>query len=255
MCPNRITYSHNYLKCFQPDDLRVNNNLKKKHYGGRQRSLKCTPMHQMTVSVIMSTNSRSLPNKIDYLHTLLYSNVYCNTGVITLHETWLHDSYDDNSVSLSGFTMYRQDRCSSKKKRSSGVATFIKTQWSTADNVCFKISNENIDCITVKRRPKHLSKYSFIFVTNIYIAPCCSPSPSLSIFADELNIFAASSFCNSLSISTLLGHANVVIFPTRRNTSLDLVFINDFAIYEARKRAPLFNSDHFIVRVLPKITQ
>ncbi|CAH8823859.1 unnamed protein product [Trichobilharzia szidati] len=132
-------------------------------------------MHLMTVPVIMSTNYRSLLNKINYLHSVSYSNVSCNTGIIILQETWLHDSYDDNLVSLRDFTIYSQDRCSSKKKRG-GVATFINSQWSTANNVCFKFSNDSIDCITVKCRPKHLSKDSFIFITNIYVTPSCSPS-------------------------------------------------------------------------------
>ncbi|CAH8828947.1 unnamed protein product [Trichobilharzia szidati] len=160
--------------------------------------------------------------------------------------------------------MYRQDRSSSGKKRGGGVATFINSQWSVANNVCFKFSNDNIDCITVKCRPKHLSKYKFIYITNIYVTPCCSNS-ELSMLADEFTIFAAAPFGNSLSIVTgdfnscdcsfltVIGHENVVNFPTRLDNSLDLVFINDFGIYEARKRAPLFNSDHCIVRVLPKI--
>ncbi|CAH8866178.1 unnamed protein product [Trichobilharzia szidati] len=264
MCPNRIVYSRGYLKRFQPADLLVSNKLKKKPHGGWQRALKRTPMHLMIVPVIMSTNCRSLPNKINYLHPLLYSNIYCNTDVITLQETWLHDSYDDNLVSLPDFTMYRQDRCSSKKKGGGGVATFINSQWSTANNVCFKFSNYNIDCITAKCRPKHLSKYKCIFITNIYVTPSCSPS-ELSMFADEFTIFAAASFGNSLSVVTgdfnasdysfitLLGHENVVNFPTRQDTSLDLVFMNDSGIYEARKRAPLSNSDHCIVRVLHKV--
>ncbi|CAH8857081.1 unnamed protein product, partial [Trichobilharzia szidati] len=99
----------------------------------------------MTVPVIMSTNCRSLSNKINYLDALLCSNIYRNTGVITLQETWLHDSYDDNLILLNGFNMYRQDRSSSRKKRGGGVATFINFQWSVANNVCFKFSNDNID--------------------------------------------------------------------------------------------------------------
>ncbi|VDQ06814.1 unnamed protein product [Trichobilharzia regenti] len=139
MSPNRIVYSRSYLKRFQPADLLVSNKLKKKLHGEWQRAVKCTPMHLMTVPVIVSTNYRSLTNKMNYLYSLLYSNVYCNTGEITLQETCLHDSYDDNLISLSGFTVYRQDRCSSEKKRGGGVA----------NNVCFKFSNDNIDCITV----------------------------------------------------------------------------------------------------------
>nr|CAH8873838.1 unnamed protein product [Trichobilharzia regenti] len=49
------------------------------------------------------------------------------------------------------------------------------------------------------------------------------------------------------------GHANIVKFPTRLDKTLDLVFINDEEIYEVRRRAPIMNSDHCIIRILPKI--
>nr|CAH8824117.1 unnamed protein product [Trichobilharzia regenti] len=107
MCPISITYPCDYLKCFQPDDLRVYKNLQKKHHGWWQRSLKCTPMHQMTVPVIFNTNRRSLSKKINYLDALLCSNIYRNTSVITLQETRLQDSYDDNLILPNGFNMYR----------------------------------------------------------------------------------------------------------------------------------------------------
>nr|CAH8873648.1 unnamed protein product [Trichobilharzia regenti] len=85
------------------------------------------------------------------------------------------------------------------------------------------------------------------------------------MFADEFTAFAAACFENSLSIVTgdfngsdcsfliSLGHDNIVNFATRLGKKLDLVFINDVGIYEAHKRAPLLNSDHCIIRVLPKI--
>ncbi|VDQ02717.1 unnamed protein product [Trichobilharzia regenti] len=80
----------------------------------------------MTFPVIMSTNCRSLENKINYLNALLCSNIYRNTGVITLQVTWLHNTYDENLFSLNDFTMYKQDRSSSWKKRGAGVANFIR---------------------------------------------------------------------------------------------------------------------------------
>ncbi|CAH8864775.1 unnamed protein product [Trichobilharzia szidati] len=88
---------------------------------------------------------------------------------------------------------------------------------------------------------------------------------NLSNFADEFTMFAAANFDNSLSVITgdfnssdcsfleALGHSNIVKFPTRLEKTLDLVFTNDEGIYEAGKRAPILNSDHSIVRVLPKI--
>nr|CAH8866336.1 unnamed protein product [Trichobilharzia regenti] len=85
------------------------------------------------------------------------------------------------------------------------------------------------------------------------------------MFADEFTEFAAPAFGNSLSIVcgdfnlcdhsflTSLGHENLVKFNTRLDKSLDLVFINDRDVYETRRRAPLLNSDHCIIRILPKV--
>nr|CAH8865766.1 unnamed protein product [Trichobilharzia regenti] len=199
-----------------------------------------------------------------HLQSLLSSDTYHNTAIVALQETWLHELYDDNLVSLNGFTLFRQDRLCSRKKRGGGVATFIHSQWSTSNNVCFSYSNDFIDCITVKCRPKHLSKFKYVFISNIYVTPGCSAS-DLSDFADEFTEFAVTHLENSLSVVTgdfnccdcsflvSLGHANIVKFPTRLDKTLDLVFINDEEIYEVRRRAPIMNSDHCIIRILPKI--
>nr|CAH8847411.1 unnamed protein product [Trichobilharzia regenti] len=37
------------------------------------------------------------------------------------------------------------------------------------------------------------------------------------------------------------------------DNTLDLVFTNDAGVFEARKRDPLLNSDHCIIRILPKV--
>nr|CAH8866938.1 unnamed protein product [Trichobilharzia regenti] len=70
----------------------------------------------MTVPELVSTNCRSLSNKMDYLQSLMYSTVYRNPGVLAIQETWLHQHYDDNLVSINGYKVFRQDRKSSKKK-------------------------------------------------------------------------------------------------------------------------------------------
>ncbi|CAH8833579.1 unnamed protein product, partial [Trichobilharzia szidati] len=264
MVTNRIKYSNEFIKCFKPYDFHASNKTKRKHHGGWQRALKRTPLYRTTIPVIVSSNCRSLPNKIMHLQSLLSSDTYHNTAIVTLQETWLHDLYDDNLVSLNGFTLFRQDRICSRKKRGGGVATFIHSQWSTSNNVCFSFSSDFIDCITVKCRPKHLSKFKYVFISNIYVTPGCSAS-DLSHFADEFTAFAVTHLENSLSVVTgdfntcdcsfleSLGHVNIVKFPTRLDKTLDLVFTNDAEIYEARRRAPIMNSDHCIIRILPKI--
>nr|CAH8864496.1 unnamed protein product [Trichobilharzia regenti] len=264
MNSSRIIYSRNFINNLRPNDFHIPKKPRRKHRSGWQRALKRTPIHLTTVPVIMNSNCRSLPNKIMYLQSLMSTDTYHNTAIIALQETWLHELYDDNLISLKDFILFRQDRRCCNKKNGGGVATFIHSKWSVSNNICFTFSNDFIDCITVKCRPKHIPKYKQFYITNMYISPSCSPS-DLSNFADEFTMFAAANFDNSLSVITgdfntsdcsfleALGHTNIVKFPTRLDKTLDLVFTNDEGVYETRRRSPIHNSDHCIVRVLPKI--
>nr|CAH8840574.1 unnamed protein product [Trichobilharzia regenti] len=117
----------------------------------------------MVAPEIMSTNCHSLSGEINYPKSFVPSNVYRNTGTTTLQETCPHDLYDDYLVCLSGFGLFRQDWCSSEKKWSNGVATFINSQWCTSNTVCFRYSSDKIDSLTFKCRPKRLSEITTFF--------------------------------------------------------------------------------------------
>ncbi|CAH8632907.1 unnamed protein product, partial [Heterobilharzia americana] len=203
----------------------------------------------------------------EILQSLLSTNVYRKTGAIMLQETWLHNLYDDDLVCLDGFKLFQQDRSFSKKKcGGGGVATFISVNWSSSNYVCFYFSNKKNQCITIKCRPKHLGKYKYLCIKNMYVTPDCSFSDVLT-FADKFTEFAALVHGNSLSIVcghfnsydcrflVSLRHRNMVNFPTRLDNTLDFAFKNEPSIYEAHKRAPLLNSDHCIVRVCLKCTE
>ncbi|VDQ08817.1 unnamed protein product [Trichobilharzia regenti] len=149
MITNRIKYSNGFIKRFKPYDFHSSNKTKRKHHGGWQRALKQTTLYRTPTPVIVSPNRRSLPNKIMHLQSLLSSDTYHSTAIVTLQETWLHELYDDNLVSLNGFILFRQDRLCSRKKRGGGAATFIHSKWSPSNNVCF-FSSDFIDCTAVK---------------------------------------------------------------------------------------------------------
>ena len=58
----------------------------------------------------------SIVNKLPSLHSFVYSSKMCFT------ETWLSDSFYDNEIFLSGYSVYRKDRCS----RSGGVIVAVR---------------------------------------------------------------------------------------------------------------------------------
>ncbi|CAH8656416.1 unnamed protein product [Schistosoma margrebowiei] len=189
--------------------------------------------------------------------------MYHNCGVITIQESWLNDLQDDCLVSLRDFKIYRQDGSNNRKRCGGGVPTFVNVDSCRYSFACFKFSDDFIDCLTL-RCPKHLNKYKYIYVTNVYVTPDCISS-ALSVFSDEFTEFALTAFSDSLSVVygdfnscdcsflTSLGHQNVVDFSTRLDAHLDFVFINDVGIYATRKRSPLSSSDHCIIHVLPKV--
>ncbi|VDP31003.1 unnamed protein product [Schistosoma margrebowiei] len=189
--------------------------------------------------------------------------MYRNCSVITIQESCLNDLQDDCIVSLRDFKIYRQDRSNNNKRCGGGVATFVNINRCRSSFLCFKFSNDLIDCLTLRCRPKHLNKYKYVYVTNIYVTSDCTSS-ALTVFADKFTEFAVTAFSDSLlavcgdfnscdcSFLTSLGQQHVVDFPTRSDVHLDFVFINDVGIYATRKRAPLSSSDHCIIRVLPK---
>ncbi|KAK4470043.1 hypothetical protein MN116_000079 [Schistosoma mekongi] len=259
MSQNRFVYSRAFIKSLRPT-MCNSVRSKRKHHGGWQHVLKRINIYQMSVPEILSFNCRSLIGKVDYLQFLLSLNIYRNCNLITFQESWLHELCYDNLISLNSFKIFCQDRSVIKKKCGGGVATFVNTNWC----VCFKFSNDFVDCLTLRCRPKYLNKYEYIYVTIVYVTPDFTSSV-LSHFADEFTEFAVTTLSGSLSVVcgdfissdctflSSLSHQNLVHFPTRYNVMLDLVFVNDIGIYETRKRTPLLNSDHCIIRVLPKI--
>lgn len=119
-----------------------------------------------------------------------------------------------------------------------GVATFVNVNWCRSTFACLKFSNDFFYCVILKCCPKHLVKYTYVYVTNIYVTSDCI-SPALPVFVNELTEFAVTAFNGSLSIVcddfnsydcsflSSLGHQNVVEFHTRFDAYLDLVLTND----------------------------
>ena len=72
----------------------------------------------------MSINCRSLvshPEKLEALKVLVSVNSY---SIVTLTETWLDDSIDDEDISIDGYSLLREDR-HNRLSRSGGVAVYM----------------------------------------------------------------------------------------------------------------------------------
>ncbi|CAH8503841.1 unnamed protein product [Schistosoma rodhaini] len=114
----------------------------------------------------------------------------------------------------------------------------MNVNWCRSTFACSKFSNDFVDCLNSRCLPKHLNKYKYDYVDNIYMTPDCISS-ALSVFADECTEFAVSAFSGLLlivcgnfnscgcSFLTSPGHQNLIDFPTPLDAHSKFIFNND----------------------------
>ena len=240
------------------------NNVYKKHRAGWRVALRSRTLKNLPIPEFISSNVRSLIGKFDDFSTLIQSKQYRNVGVILLQESWLHGEIENNVVHIDGFTLHRSDRPSTERCRGGGVVSYINNIWCKSVKVVMKYSTKSVNCVTIECKPRFLSKYRSIIISNIYIAPGTS-AIDLKKFVDVISInltgFIDTSLCivagdfNRIDTKflNLLGLHDVVHFPTRLNAQLDSIFTNDKHVFTVCNRAPLSSSDHCIIALQPKI--
>lgn len=237
---------------------------KTRHRGGWQNAIKSKSPDKMSFPIIVSLNVRSLFNKFLELENLLSSNIYTRSCLVCCQETWLTEDIDDNLITPSEYTCHRVDRMFINKTKGGGVATFVRKKWCINSSVIFSYAKDNINCLTVRCRPRNLRNYKSILICNIYIPPSTSNSAVnkfydefISLHADFLHeslVFVCGDLNRSSTHSlSLLGFTDHVQTPTRANSQLDHLFVNVNSAYSIKIKAPLSSSDHNVILAMPKI--
>ena len=234
------------------------------HHGGFQKAIKTIDAKNMTFPLMISLNARSILDKMDDLKSLLTEKLFHNVCAINIQETWLHSLVDDSLIDINGFTIFRQDRTSSTKKRGGGLLTFIRNSYCKYAKVWFSYNQNEIECLVLRCKRNHIPSCDYVFVINIYIAPDC-PTAEVEAFFYVLtenlqdhidsNLILMTGDFNHANVSqlSLLSLCNIVNFSTRNNSQLDLVFSDHPLHFAVKKHAPLSSSDHCILRIIPKI--
>ena len=96
-------------------------------------------------SAIMG-NANSIPNKCDELEALVRNQqLYKESSLIRLSESWLNNNPPDSCVDIPGFTAVRadRDRSTSGKQKGRGIILFFNQRWVNHRNVTVK---ERICC-------------------------------------------------------------------------------------------------------------
>lgn len=77
-------------------------------------------------------------------------------SVLRFCQTWLGQGTSDEAITLAGYSVYSAEECG--KTRGGGTAILVKHSWSTNKSVISQSCSENVEYITVKRRPFYLPR-------------------------------------------------------------------------------------------------
>jgi hypothetical protein len=259
----RFEREHNFIKLLPWKKFQILK-AQKPHRSGWQSKLNKKSPEKMSVPTLLSTNVRSILNKVDDIQLLLNTRLYSNNCIFLVQETWLNLNICSEILTPTNYSCCRQDRQNSSKTTGGGVLIFINQSWCRNAKTYFQYSKNNIECLSVTCRPKFLTGFRGVSITNVYIPPSTGPA-ALSDFYNEFLPSVASNLSDHLCLVAgdfnrsntypicSLGLTDTVNFNTREDAQLDHIYTNCPEFFETRKQAPLGLSDHCIIRLLPKI--
>ncbi len=219
---------------------------------------------------VITGNVRSIRNKTEELCALCrFHYEYRESSLICLTETWLNDLDNDGSIDIDGFTVLRCDRNLdvTNKKSGGGVCIYVNERWCKNITVKEKYCDKNIELLTVSLRPFYLPReMNNIFCTVVYIPPCESDR-NLAVSKiqdivenienenpDAVNIITGD--FNHTNLEDILpNYEQAINCCTRDNATLDLFYCNINNSYKASIKAPLGDSDHNMIHLLPSYRQ
>ena len=199
----------------------------------------------------------SLAPKLDELRVSITNS---NVAVVCITETWLNEHIEDHVVSVAGYHIARRDR---KFIQHGGVCTYVR------DSIRFKtvdyLMNDDFEVLWLQISPKRLPRgISSIIVGTVYNPPGANDALMLGYHSDSLSQIEANfpecgliltGDFNKLNMSRILYAFNIrqiVPFPTRGQSKLDLVFTNLSTYYDIlQKLSPFGLSDHATIKVQP----
>ena len=181
------------------------------------------------------------------------------TDIFAATESWLHSDIDDNLLHIPNYSLFRDDR---KSRRGGGVCIWLSNAFSafqifpvfsppTVDSLWLAIPNCKLIFICIYFPPDCVVSQSSV-LTNFIISQC---DLILSTYHD-FDIFLCGDFnrLQTKSIEDSFDLVNVVNEPTRGNATLDLFLVTASLVsrLDASVEAPVCNSDHRCVYVVPK---
>uniref|UniRef100_A0A669DTM0 Reverse transcriptase domain-containing protein n=1 Tax=Oreochromis niloticus TaxID=8128 RepID=A0A669DTM0_ORENI len=270
-----FVYSRDQLLALRPaavlpaDRLDIPSELRKKRRGcraGKERRRPRRRRYRPSLPSVIIGNVRSLPNKMDELTSLTWSQrEYRQCSIMMLTESWLTPLTPDTSVTLPGFQMLRADRTrESGKRKGGGLAVFVNDRWCNPGHITVKeqLCSRDIELLAVSMRPYYLPReFSHVIAITAYVPPSANADAACDSLHSVVSRLQTQSPRALLIISGDFNHASLdstlptftqyVTCPTRDNKTLDLLYANAEEAYSSSPLPPLGRSDHNLVHLVP----
>ena len=213
-------------------------------------------------------NARSLPNKVDELTCNIQTRRdYRECSVFCFTETWLSSDIPDSAIQPPGFTVYRADRTAeSGKRRGGGVCFLVNTRWCSDVKVISRACFPDVEFLTIQCRPFYLPReMSSVTLVAAYIHPTANLPTALGLLADEITKCENTRPDSTVIVAGDFNKANLKkVMPklyqqvdclTRGDKILDHCYTSIKKAYHSIRRAPLGQSDHNMVYLVPEYKQ
>ena len=211
------------------------------------------------IPFVLSTNVRSVTNKIDELHQVALLN---RTDAICVTESWLKPNIPNSSVSLPNYNIFRKDRISTE---GGGVCIFLNSKFPC--NCLLHCEIPDVESLWIQIRPNSLPRSaSSIILCVVYHSTSnrepenetlcnhiCSNLDQLLTDHPNALIIVTGDFNPSSTGLKLkdLTHTNnltqMVNFPTRDSGVLDWFFTNSPDFFTLSQLPKIGQSDHYSV--------
>ena len=183
---------------------------------------------KMEIPNILLTNIRSLRPKFDEVRVIAACE---NPDVIALCETWLTQTVADEEVSISGYTLIRQDRTDGR--RGGGVCAYVRCnlqfeiiafprQLSFLECLCVYFKTNDIIMIVIYV-PPNLKSCQYTEVSDVLVTFCDTFNTTHFVIAGDVNQLPTVYLNQSLQL------VQVVNSETRKTSILDKIFLSKTA--------------------------
>ena len=222
--------------------------------------------HRNVLPVIITGNAQSVHGKLEELTGLCqYLHQYRDASVMCFTESWFTEKMPNDYLAIKDFHLERGDRDlqATGKTKGGGVCCYINEKYCDPSNikVIDKISLLEIELLSLSIRPYYLPREFNRIIINIVYIPETSYGPkAVPILTDMLYklynehpdafIITTGDF-NRSNLNSCLFSNQHIDRPTRGDARLDLLFTNIKCNYKCESLAPLGDSDHDMIRLLP----